>query len=214
MSQVQTHLPKWFKIFDDPNAEPKKLASLIPSSDAEILETTDEALEEVNRGLNRGDLVRFRSGLQIYWACVYKLNGCKWESSMSIEGNSPGHRVARFCKSNGHCPGWGRAGDFLLLHEGIRVLVRIDWSTYWVFEPAIQFSASQPDMPFWSETGAIQNWPGQIPIGQKIFPWICNLLREWTRARHLVPLSEQGKRMIVLPDWARGERPHVEPMSP
>lgn len=127
------------------------VAQLIGIDHAEFPGRAKALVERHHDAVLAGDVAELDATHEAYKALVYVLNGQTLFGCMADE-SSAGRVLARAVAATpGHVPGWGRAGEFLLEVDGMRMRVKVEQGLG--NHHSIDLHAVDLDKPFLSGTG-------------------------------------------------------------
>lgn len=131
------------------------LAAALQGSDSEVRRGALQALDTYHDAIVARLPDAASAAYESLQAAVFKLNGGTFQGcAAEREDGTRGSKVVidelAMCPPGQVTP-WGRLGEFLLVHEGIRVLVRIKSCMSRVMDAELH--VIDVDQPFYSETG-------------------------------------------------------------
>ncbi|CAE6823659.1 Protein KlcB [Paraburkholderia aspalathi] len=137
---------------DERDEKAAELAGELPTDSAELLAFALATVSELHAAVLAGDGAEAERAGDRYEAAVWKLNGGTFFGSMGDE-YAAGSVIERHCRAApGTVPMWGQCGEFLIVVDGIRAVVEVDFG-FGMLHAEFEFYAVDLDRPFISETG-------------------------------------------------------------
>lgn len=147
--------PTWQMEREEREQRIAALAAALQGSDNEIRRGALQALDAYHDAIVARLPTAASAAYEGLQAAVFKLNGGTFQGCAAKREN--GERGSKMVIDDlakcppGQVPPWGRLGEFLLVHEGIRVLVRIESCMSRVVNAGLH--VIDVDQPFISESG-------------------------------------------------------------
>lgn len=134
------------------NEQVVQLAAALPEAAPALLDVAMQAVRDIDAAVRAGDDPSLALATARYDAVVWRLNGGTFFGCAGGP-DSPASVVGHHCAAApGAVPLWGQSGEFLMVIDGIRAVVRMEGRGFsWMHH--FEFHAVDPDTPFISETG-------------------------------------------------------------
>lgn len=146
-------------MMDKRDDQAAKLAASMPDEQGALLELAAEAVDALHSAVLEEDEERAAGAMARYEAVIWKMNGGTF-FGCSADSDSPGNVVESHCQADtGAIPKWGQKGAFVVVVDGMRVLVEFG-SLSSQGTALFSFHAVDLDAWFISETGYRSHFDG------------------------------------------------------
>lgn len=196
-------------VTDNESDELQLLAEQLPTDAASLLEAGKEFAQALDEAVTQADQERTAVAKRGYDACVWKLNG-RTRSGSYADASSPGNVMAAHCAAiPGAIPRWGQRGAFLILVDGMRVIVQFCAHEFGA-SPHFEFLAVDLDTEFISETGYRSHF-FNLQFGMTVDEAARSAIRAiLAEKRGAVSIAVENRDRLAreaLPGWLKGLRP-------
>lgn len=100
-----------------------RLAASMPDEQGVLLELAAKAVDHLDNSVLAGDVEGAAAAIARYEAIIWKMNGGTF-FGCNADSDSPGNVVESHCQADsGAVPKWGQTGEFVVVVDGMRVLV-------------------------------------------------------------------------------------------
>lgn len=179
-------------IRDERDKQAAKLAASMPDEQATLLEVAADAVDNLHCAVLVDDAEGAAGAMAWYEAVIWKMNGGTF-FGCNADSDSPGKVVERYCQADpGTVPKWGQKGAFVVVVDGMRVLVEFG---FFGSQGGANFSFHAVDLDalFISETGYRSHFDG-LRFGSTVEDAAKGILADYIKdKRHNIKDSDRDR---------------------